>query len=127
VGDVPVITRKRDAGRIGGVLGGLPLGDADQVLFPLRPDRTVCLSSSNGWEILSDDEVVELLKMSFGICGSRQKALRAWTTVTRGRGVSVSVADSPICRVRPRELPALSLSCSLSFALTRLRFGLTSA
>jgi hypothetical protein len=60
VGDVPVVTRTNSVERAAsGVLGGLPIGAAKQVFFPIRPDRAVCLSASNRWVLLGDGEVQE--------------------------------------------------------------------
>jgi hypothetical protein len=60
VGDVPVVTRTNSIEQAAsGVLGGLPIGAANQVFFPIRPDRAVCLSAANRWILLSDSEVHE--------------------------------------------------------------------
>jgi hypothetical protein len=60
IGDVPVVTRTNSPEQAAhGVLGGLPIGAAKQVFFPIRPDRAVCLSDSNHWISLSNGEVQE--------------------------------------------------------------------
>lgn len=98
VGDVPVVTRTTNGGRVNhGVLGGSPIAAAQQVFFPLRPDRAVCLSSSSDWITLSDSEVIEF------------NTLQAQTAINRIYYQPDTVNEADLRRIR---LPSEGLYAS---------------